>query len=625
MSGLLALRAPSSTAHHDVEAPAGVTLDARSQYQELAPPKAPCSICSKMHVPTVSTIGSTECQSCRDRMYIMKQDTPETPSTTPLYDTLTGISIVGVKPPIVSTNDSVTVVSRGTLRPSPMKVDDVETSFRSPESHDPLIAATRTARITQRVDMITVPEPEQVKQMSTPPDSASTQPACIEIQREEALVTVPDIPALRVDACAESLPLTADNISTNDKHTLIQNPQTNVNEEVEHEDTRKLGLHVADKNSPSPTSARHCTEQDPENEDTRRLEVHVSQGTTPPPTNDQPCNEQHPENAAFIMIEKRPTNRELIIIALLAANGSAMTAAQIIDWLVQRFSYLRQGQGAWQGSLRAVLSNNPEFSSAKDVLVHKRRCKLYNFGNAAYRARFEKEYRQYVANDSPPNPLQAQSRCEAWPAAMAMPKGSHRKAIESAPSRGSFSLTPKNPYPGFVVSPRTTSHDQNEENDPSPNTFDRSIALRSSTCNEISESGRESSFHRMRTRRIEPSIETMTPEEKATKIADIQARPSRKKLFGSHRLGHVLKYGRQDIHDESDGAWKPNLRSEKEKRLLQEERSLQEIFNLPQNPVPMNDGQELAFRDGALLNGRLPRPRQIYRVGKMFGGGLTTL
>jgi len=118
-------------------------------------------------------------------------------------------------------------------------------------------------------------------------------------------------------------------------------------------------------------------------------------------------------------------------------------------------------------------------------------------------------------------------------------------------------------------------------------------------------SERETSFHRIQARCMKLSIETMTPEEKVTKIAEIQARPSRKRFFGpDYRLGHVLRQGRQDIHDESDGAWDPKLTSNQEKRLLWEGRSLREKFNLPKNAVPMNDGQELAFRDGTSVSKR---------------------
>ncbi|OAL47043.1 hypothetical protein IQ07DRAFT_602485 [Pyrenochaeta sp. DS3sAY3a] len=55
-----------------------------------------------------------------------------------------------------------------------------------------------------------------------------------------------------------------------------------------------------------------------------------------------------------------------------------------------------------------------------------------------------------------------------------------------------------------------------------------------------------------------------------------------------------------------------------------DKRTLRELLGLPDNAIPMNDGQtELAFRDGTKIKGKLPRPRQIYRVGKLFGGELT--
>lgn len=127
------------------------------------------------------------------------------------------------------------------------------------------------------------------------------------------------------------------------------------------------------------------------------------------------------------------------------------------------------------------------------------------------------------------------------------------------------------------------------------------------------------------------SIETMTDAEKAKKIAEIKTRPSRKTYFGSdYRLAHKRRHGLQDIHDESDGAWKPpnstNDDAEKDKNMEdgEEKRTLRQIFDLPDNMIPMNDGDyELAFRDGTLANGKLPRARKVYRVGKMLGGELT--
>jgi hypothetical protein len=139
----------------------------------------------------------------------------------------------------------------------------------------------------------------------------------------------------------------------------------------------------------------------------------------------------------------------------------------------------------------------------------------------------------------------------------------------------------------------------------------------------------------------------MTQAEKAQKIAQIKSRPSRKKYFGSdYRLAHKRRHDLADIHDESDGAWNPPRFAMKERhaRIDQDEdmdldaegtRSLREVFDLPNNVLPMNDGHtELAFRDGTLvsyqsaidrlqINGKLPRSRIMYKVGKMFGGELT--
>ena len=464
-----------------------------------------------------------------------------------------------VESPVVSRNDSVPIANsnpdpsnRTTLNSSPGKISDEEMPWTNIASQEPILGSlcTSAARTTHRVGMITVPEPEMVKQLSTPPDSASLQPPHNEIQHEEPLVIVPDTPiTLRVSALADSLSFTFDCINTNDKHTPTQQAQANEVNEVSHVDASRLDS----------------------------------------------------ENTAFPMPEKHFSNRELIIIALVAANGSSMTAVQIIDWLVQRFSYLRKGQGAWERSLRSALSSSPEFRGAKDVLAHKHQ-KVYRFGNPTYKARFEAEYRQYVAND-PWNAGKAQSLHKVRSATMVLLGGSHRKAIKSAPSCRTSAFTPNRPRSSFVQSLHITPPNQDEGANPLSNPSERFTALEGDILNKPPEAERETSFHRVQPRCMKQSIETMTPEEKATKIAEIQARPSRKRFFGpDYRLAHVLRQGRQDIHDESDGAWDPKFTSEKEKRRLWEGQSLREIFNLPENAVPMNDGQELAFRDGTLVS-----------------------
>ncbi len=154
-------------------------------------------------------------------------------------------------------------------------------------------------------------------------------------------------------------------------------------------------------------------------------------------------------------------------------------------------------------------------------------------------------------------------------------------------------------------------------------------------------------FYEVLSRDHQSSIETMTDAEKAAKIAEIKGRGSRKTFFGrDHKLAHVRRYQRHDIHDERDGMWKPasgtlgRNKSDYAMKDRDEPETLREAFGLPENVVPINDGQtELAFRAGALVstfwpcsrqsskhtqtNGRLPRSRVIYKVGKLFGGELT--
>jgi hypothetical protein len=111
-----------------------------------------------------------------------------------------------------------------------------------------------------------------------------------------------------------------------------------------------------------------------------------------------------------------------------------------------------------------------------------------------------------------------------------------------------------------------------------------------------------------------PSVEIMTPMEIDRKISEIKQRPSRKRFFGSdHRLAHVRRYGRQDIHDESEEAWMSvpskefrttiggsvGIDSRKEEGAT----TVRELFNLPENTIPTNSGRaELAFRDGTLVS-----------------------
>lgn len=123
---------------------------------------------------------------------------------------------------------------------------------------------------------------------------------------------------------------------------------------------------------------------------------------------------------------------------------------------------------------------------------------------------------------------------------------------------------------------------------------------------------KETSYQSMVMRSHRPLIETMTEAEKARRIATITARPSRKNHFGSdYRLAHKRRYGLNDIHDETGGTPHPalgtlgchDLHDRRSIEMKEGIRTLRQVFELPDNAIPMNDGHtELAFRDGTRVS-----------------------
>ncbi|RYN81335.1 hypothetical protein AA0120_g10187 [Alternaria tenuissima] len=385
---------------------------------------------------------------------------------------------------------------------------------------------------------------------------------------------------------------------------------------------------------------------------------------------------------------ERLNNRDLARIALVCAKGTGLTALQVIDWLASEFPYLQKGQGGWEKTIKSVLSLLPEIHGVRSP----RQPVLYSFASAALRAKYEKQYRGYLqpipVSGSQGSKYKARKSVRQQHGADAVSQQQHvqirppaqtertaSKAIKSAPSRrnvtahgstllplvleGTLSRDPvsapatdpveidtsaanldgeKSPSSPSVFGPRVQDADADKVKitsnyDDLFHPFERTVASRPIIpLSDDLETKRGTSLRSIYPRTVTPTIETMTAEEKAAKIAEIKTRPKRKQFFGSgYRLAHVRRYGRQDIHDQGDGAWKPNSMTgrsmgEQDSAAMNEcgeNRSLLQVFNLPSNAIPMNDGKELAFRDGTLVNGRLPRPRQVYRVGKAFGSELT--
>jgi hypothetical protein len=315
-------------------------------------------------------------------------------------------------------------------------------------------------------------------------------------------------------------------------------------------------------------------------------------------------------------LEKRYTMRELARIALVGANGTRLTALQIIDWLAQKFSYLQKGEGTWEKNVKSALSGFEEFNGRKTAGS----AKLYGFANEQFRAQFEQKYQTHCTRPESVGhqlvDISKHEQCEPIIQPTHGPESAAKRlkvthasplriSVVSSPTKSDVSLIPQS------LAPIETSSNNGPLRIPFVRTTTRDSE---NTLEEISDTKREMNFRTLRLQLQKQSIESMTSDEKARKIAQIQARPSRKTFFGAdHRLAHVRRYRRQDIHDERDGAWQPSITNQrKDKRTGDDEigdiRTLREVFNLPANAIPMNDGQnELAFRDGTLVCTHSPR------------------
>ncbi|KAI4652445.1 hypothetical protein J4E93_002647 [Alternaria ventricosa] len=320
---------------------------------------------------------------------------------------------------------------------------------------------------------------------------------------------------------------------------------------------------------------------------------------------------------------KRRTNRELARIALVCANGTGMTALEIIDWLALRFSHLKKGQGGWEKSVKSVLSFQPEFYGVKPSRRPYERI-VYNFTSTANRAKYEEEYHEYLPLASVPGPQDGHGKAgksapqrsvadnvmqpeEIQDEQPIQTKRRTARAIKSAPSRRN-AITDDS-LPTLLVEEVTT------DAEPGFNPFERATVSRPTRAPfDDLEAQRGTDFRSAYSPNTAPSIETMTSEEKAAKIAEIRARPSRKQFFGANwRLAHVRKYGREDIHDESDGAWKSHHTTERSTadrnsatNDRDENQSLLQVFNLPANTRPFSDGNELVFRNVTSVSDTTP-------------------
>lgn len=347
------------------------------------------------------------------------------------------------------------------------------------------------------------------------------------------------------------------------------------------------------------------------------------------------CSEQVVKHPRLKYVKLRHTARELAIIALSAADDSGLTAVEVINWIAKAFPLLRKGRASWETRVETKLSALPELFRS-EISGTRDNTKRYSFVDASMRKRYRALYAKYWNGITTP----VSEAGESSRTYVKSPSALNRKGqAQSIRVRNTASSRDDDPPVKPSLSCETLSATKATPVMPSEDLiapfmpFERAVKRKPQVDLSILRDSKRETSYKAFLQAQPSSIEFMTEEEKAKKIAQIKARPSRKQFFGSdYRLGHVRRYGRQDIHDESDGAWIPPLRNMhtgdvkgngKTTRTF-EGPTLREVFDLPEHAIPMNDGQtELAFRDGTKINGRLPRSRQIYKVGKMFGGELT--
>jgi hypothetical protein len=386
------------------------------------------------------------------------------------------------------------------------------------------------------------------------------------------------------------------------------------------------------------------------------------QPTTPCP--DEPCNnvtlphkmgaEDNP--ASGIASEPQPrrsfTDRERARMALVASNGQRRTTVEIVDWNLQMFPYLNENRATLERNMAAVLSVSSEFKGRR-ILGARGNKQLWSFAGPDIQRRFEREYPGY--RKSLNNLTERGDDCVQ--VALSDDSDSTTKQKTSMRFRPTMVASSDLIKEAAILANFEMIHENGSLAEPK----ERDTSSSAGTCNSTrtlrldqSNGGR---FFEACTPYRTPPLEAMTQTDIDQKISEIKQRPSRKKFFGpEHRLAHVRRYGRQDIHDESDGAWKPELcgkvktlAGSHSPAIVSEDReevaTVRQLFDLPRNAIPMNTGQtELAFRDGTLVSildfnpsvlkrkctnleqqvgGKLPRPRHIHKVGKMFGGELT--
>jgi hypothetical protein len=332
--------------------------------------------------------------------------------------------------------------------------------------------------------------------------------------------------------------------------------------------------------------------------------------------------------------EHRYTIQQLVIIALVVADSFGMTTSQIIFWIAGYSSLFPVGKGSWEQDVRATLKSSADFKSTRILGVVDNK-KLWNFATQKIYRQYAEEYRDYAAQSTPPtdtsdpmdNPVAHESNKRATGSSSVRKTGSNVARKSASSWSKSTPTKPKIMPAAQIASPSkakdlqlsSTGEEYTELRLGSVSPTNKVIDCTPLECikprrppetlNINTHALRVANYHDLPFVSHMSPIETMTDVEKARKIAEIKARPSRKSYFGEdHKLEHKRRYGLVDIHDEG-GLW----RSFKSKAgvidkyrnadvdMERDGQTLRELFGLPEKTMPINVGNDIAFRDATMV------------------------
>ncbi|KAH7125131.1 hypothetical protein B0J11DRAFT_298788 [Dendryphion nanum] len=331
--------------------------------------------------------------------------------------------------------------------------------------------------------------------------------------------------------------------------------------------------------------------------------------------------------------------RELIGSALLSA-GTPLMVVEIRDWIVRAFpeKYYalekKKGQTFIQKNLSSILSNHNDF---RKTSISGQKAAMWTFANEATKKRYSIAAEQDTIIDE--SSLMSRRVGEAHNGLNqfhSRQQQSMRDTVESEVLE----------IDGLADERSNTSLETNDDaikllrelvtqvSEPMAKQLNRVVhflkipysdnnrQVQPESNRKLHELGPdlklECSFDKAYPEYSEP-LARMTKDDIDKKIQEIKKRPSRKARFGE--LLATARYLREDVHDELGHKPKTILPDPNGDVLMNEgerEVSLKEALNLPHLTIPiLHDGQ-LAFRDGTIVNGKLPRSRVVYKIGRRF-------